>query len=80
MTQSIRGSVIAVVGCIPMVPGSLAAKGLMGLFEMIHTRPENAVIPFVTTCEILIVVTFTLIGIGLGLIIPTLIAPDRHAD
>jgi len=28
-TQSPRGSILAVVGCIPMVPGSLAAKALM---------------------------------------------------
>ena len=27
--DSPRGSVLAVIGCIPMIPGSLAAKGLM---------------------------------------------------
>ena len=33
--DSPRGSVLAVVGCIPMIPGSLAAKGLMNLFELL---------------------------------------------
>ena len=37
--DSPRGSVLAVVGCIPMIPGSLAAKGLMNLFELLKASP-----------------------------------------
>lgn len=75
--QSLQGSVIAVVGCIAMVPGSLAAKTLIGLFSLVHATPETSVIPLVATLEGLLIVTFTLIAIGIGLIIPTLVYPER---
>jgi uncharacterized membrane protein YjjP (DUF1212 family) len=75
--QSLQGSVIAVVGCIAMVPGSLAAKTLIGLFALVHAKPETSVLPLVATFEGLVIVTFTLIAIGIGLIIPTLVYPDR---
>lgn len=75
--QSPQGSVLAVVGCIAMVPGSLAAKALLGLFALVHAKPENSVIPLVATAENVIIVTFTLVAIGIGLIIPTLVYPDR---
>jgi uncharacterized membrane protein YjjB (DUF3815 family) len=78
--QSPLGSVIAVVGCIAMVPGSLAAKGLMGLFAMIQSKPESSVVPFVATAENLIIVTFTLIAIGIGLAIPPLVSPRPSED
>ena len=73
--QSPQGSVLAVVGCIAMIPGSLAAKALMGLFAMIHARPEE-VVPLVATLQTLVIVSFTLVGIGIGLIIPTLVYPQ----
>jgi uncharacterized membrane protein YjjB (DUF3815 family) len=76
-SQSLLGSVLAVVGCIAMVPGSLAAKAFMGLFFLIHAPADNAIIPLVATMENLIIVTFTLVSIGIGLIIPTLIYPER---
>jgi uncharacterized membrane protein YjjP (DUF1212 family) len=78
--QSPLGSVLAVVGCIAMIPGSLAAKGLMGLFAMIQARPETSVIPVVATAENLIVATFTLIAIGIGLALPPLVAPLRNGE
>ena len=58
-----------------MIPGSLAAKALMGLFAMIHARPEE-VVPLVATLQTLVIVSFTLVGIGIGLIIPTLVYPQ----
>ncbi len=76
-SQSLLGSVLAVVGCIAMVPGSLAAKAFIGLFALVHAPAENAIIPLVATMETLIIVTFTLVAIGIGLIIPTLIYPER---
>lgn len=76
-SQTPLGSVIAVVGCIAMVPGSLAAKGLMGLFALIRAKPEDTVL-LTGTMENLILVTFTLIAIGIGLIIPTLIYPQKQ--
>jgi uncharacterized membrane protein YjjP (DUF1212 family) len=79
-TQSPQGSVLAVVGCIAMIPGGLAAKGLLGLFELIHATPESSVIPFVATLENMLIVTFTLVAIGIGLIIPTLVYPSRSEE
>lgn len=78
--QSPLGSVLAVVGCIAMIPGSLAARGLMGLFAMIQAKPETSVIPVVATVENLIIATFTLIAIGIGLAIPPLVAPLRNSE
>jgi len=74
-SQTPLGSILAVVGCIAMVPGSLAAKTLIGLFAMIHAKPDE-VVPLVATMQNLVIVTFTLVGIGIGLIIPTLLAPQ----
>ena len=76
-SQTLLGSVLAVVGCIAMVPGSMAAKGLMGLFALIHAKPEDSVL-LTGTMENLIIVTFTLIAIGIGLIIPTLVYPQKQ--
>jgi len=78
-TQSPQGSVLAVVGCIAMVPGSLAAKALMGLFALVHARPDE-ILPLVSTIQNLVVVTFTLVAIGIGLIIPTLVYPQEKEE
>ncbi len=76
-SQTPLGSVLAVVGCIAMVPGSLAARGLMGLFALIHAKPEDTLL-LVSTAETMILVTFTLVAIGIGLIIPTLVYPQKQ--
>jgi uncharacterized membrane protein YjjP (DUF1212 family) len=76
-SQTLLGSVLAVVGCIAMVPGSMAAKGLMGLFALIHAKPENYLL-LTTTMQTMIIVTFTLAAIGIGLIIPTLVYPKKQ--
>lgn len=79
--QTPQGSILAVVGCIPMVPGSLAAKGLMGLFGLIWAHADaSAFTSLVATVENIIVVTFTLVAIGVGLIIPTLVYPAPEED
>jgi len=72
-TQSPQGSVLAAVGCIAMVPGSLAAKAFMGLFTLVRVSPKNDIVPLFSTLQNLIVVTFTLVAIGIGLCIPTLV-------
>ena len=76
-SQTPLGSVLAVVGCIAMVPGSLAAKGLMGLFALVHAKPEDTLL-LTSTMENIIIVTFTLVAIGIGLIIPTLVYPQKQ--
>jgi uncharacterized membrane protein YjjB (DUF3815 family) len=72
--QSPWGSVLAVVGAIPMVPGSLAAKVLIGVFALLRARPSEAVS---TTADIFanfMIFSATLVAIGTALAIPTLIA------
>ena len=76
-SQTPLGSVLAVVGCIAMVPGSLAAKGLMGLFALVHAKPDDTLL-LTSTMENIIIVTFTLVAIGIGLIIPTLVYPQKQ--
>jgi uncharacterized membrane protein YjjB (DUF3815 family) len=69
--------VFAVVGCIPLIPGALASKALLGLFAL------NA-IPTVTDSQILLDavqsslrVMFTILAIGTGMAIPAAAARRR---
>jgi uncharacterized membrane protein YjjB (DUF3815 family) len=78
--DSPRGSVLAVVGCIPMIPGSLAAKGLMNLFELLRTTPGEGLLSTTAAVENLMLVAFTLVGIGTALAIPTLVFPVKRSD
>ena len=59
------------------VLGSLAAKGLMGLFALVHAKPDDVLLQ-TTTMQNMINVTFTLVAIGIGLIIPTLVYPQKQ--
>ena len=78
--DSPRGSVLAVVGCIPMIPGSLAAKGLMNLFELLKATPGEGFFSTTAAVENLMLVAFTLVGIGTALAIPTLVFPARRSE
>lgn len=73
--DSPRGSVLAVVGCIPMIPGSLAAKGLMNLFELLKASPGEGLLAATAAVENLMLVVFTLVGVGTALAIPPLLFP-----
>ncbi len=75
--DSPRSSVLAVVGCIPMIPGSLAAKGLMNLFELLKATPGEGLLSTTAAMENLMLVAFTLLGIGTALAIPRLLFPIR---
>jgi uncharacterized membrane protein YjjB (DUF3815 family) len=71
-----------VVGCIPMVPGSLAAKAILGLFAAASkTAIEDAGV-LMMALQYTLSVTFVTGAIGTGLAIPTLLlrlhAPVRH--
>jgi uncharacterized membrane protein YjjB (DUF3815 family) len=78
--QSLRASVLAVVGCIPMVPGSMAAKGLKGIFEFMHAKPGQSIEPGMAAFEYLITVAMTLAAIGTALALPTFILRQKkHA-
>ncbi|MGH8048143.1 MAG: threonine/serine exporter family protein [Chthoniobacterales bacterium] len=76
--QSLRSSVVAVVGCIPMVPGSLVAVGLKNLFMLLKATPGEGVLPATAAVESFVIVTCTLAAIGTALAIPSLAFPAKR--
>lgn len=78
--DSPRGSVGAVVGCIAMIPGSLAAKGLINLFDLMKASPGEGFASSAAAIEYLMLVGFTLVAIGTALAIPPLVFPVTRSD
>jgi len=78
--QHLRRSVLAIVGCIPMVPGSLAAKGLQSIFQLMRAGPNDGIQPAMTALENLTIVALTLAAIGTALAIPMLVFPARRTE
>jgi uncharacterized membrane protein YjjB (DUF3815 family) len=78
--DSPRGSVLAVVGCIPMIPGSLAAKGLMNIFELLKASPGEGLLKAAAGQENLFLMVFTLVGIGTALAIPAVVFPPVRRE
>ena len=69
--------VLGVVGCIPLVPGTLASKALLALFALART-------PTVVDAQILLDAVqsslrliFTIFAIGTGMVIPVVAARWR---
>ena len=79
--QHTRGSIIALVGCIPMIPGSMVARGLVNLFTLLHARPgeesRGEIAAAINGARNLLEVTLTLAAIGTALAIPYLIYPEK---
>jgi uncharacterized membrane protein YjjP (DUF1212 family) len=75
-----RGSILAVVGVIPMVPGSLAAKVFISVFTFLRSGQSLGVEATVTTWNNLIMLIFTLAAIGTGLALPSLIPAARVSE
>ena len=73
----ISQNALDVVGCIPMVPGSFAAKAILGLFALTATDSAHATETLVTAMQYTLRVTFTIGAIGTGLAIPTLLQRVR---
>jgi uncharacterized membrane protein YjjB (DUF3815 family) len=73
--QSNRGSILSVVGCIPMVPGSLAANGLTNFLTLLSARQGDEVRAAADGMKDLFLVALTLAAIGTALAIPHLIYP-----
>ncbi|MCF1504188.1 threonine/serine exporter family protein [Afifella sp. H1R] len=65
------GNVLAVAGCIPMVPGSAASQGIMGLMELTAQAPVDAHATLLFTVEYTLRAIFTMGAIGAGLTIVT---------
>jgi len=68
----IGGNHLAAAGCIPMVPGALAAQGIVGLYALTALTPINPLASLVTAMESMLRVLFTMAAIGTGLAITTL--------
>jgi len=70
----ISPDVLGAVGCIPMVPGSFAAKAILGLFALTTSNTANDSQLLITAMKYTLRVMFTTGAIGTGLAIPTLLA------
>jgi uncharacterized membrane protein YjjB (DUF3815 family) len=73
--RSPRGSLLAVIGSIPMIPGGAAARVLLGLFVLLRSGPTEAVEAVATIWEDMITIIFTLAAIGTALSLPSLFQP-----
>jgi len=68
---------LSVVGCIPMIPGGVATRAILGLFAVAaqHSSATNQTL--VTAAEDTLRVMFTIGALGTGLALPTLRLPAR---
>jgi uncharacterized membrane protein YjjB (DUF3815 family) len=66
-------SALDVVGCIPMVPGSLAAKAILGLIAFTTSGMVQNSATLVTAAQYTVSAIFTTAAIGAGLAIPTVL-------
>ena len=73
----ISQNALDVTGCIPMVPGSFAAKAILGLFALTSTDPAVASATLTTAMQFTLRVMFTIGAIGTGLAIPSLLLRVR---
>jgi len=74
----VANTAMAVIGCIPMVPGAFLAQSILGLFaltapESVHTNEE-----IVTALQALLRVLFTLMALGAGISIPVNLLKNRN--
>jgi uncharacterized membrane protein YjjB (DUF3815 family) len=77
--EVISQNVLNVVGCIPMIPGSFAAKAIIGLFVVSTSTVANESETLITAAQYTLRVLFTIGAIGTGLAIPNLVLRMRTA-
>jgi len=70
---NISQNALDVAGCIPMVPGSFAAKAILGLFALTATDPAHATESLTIAVQYTLRVMFTIGAIGTGLAMPRLL-------
>ena len=73
----ISGDALDVAGCIPMVPGSFAAKAILGLFALTSSHLADPTQTLNAAMQYTLRVMFTIGAIGTGLAIPTLLLRVR---
>ena len=74
----ISRTALAVAGCIPMVPGSFAAKAILGFFALTAGGSAGDQAMFADAALFTLRVLFTTGAIATGLAIPTLLLPSRQ--
>jgi uncharacterized membrane protein YjjB (DUF3815 family) len=77
MGTDISQNALGVVGCIPMVPGSFAAKAILALFALTSDSSVRTPETLDTAVQYTLRVMFTIGAIGTGLAIPTLLLRVR---
>jgi hypothetical protein len=60
-----------------MVPGELCGRGILGLYALTATHPDNPTATAVTAMEFTLRVIFTIGAIGTALSITTHLLPNR---
>jgi uncharacterized membrane protein YjjB (DUF3815 family) len=76
MRPDFSQNALDVVGCIPMVPGSFAAKAILGLYTLTIGASQDAE-TLITAVQYSLRVAFIIGAIGTGLAIPTLLLRVR---
>ena len=69
---------LAVAACIPMIPGALAAKAILGLIAATGANFATAEAAFVSALQDGLRVILTIGALGTGLAIPTLLRNSLH--
>ena len=64
------GTNVILTGCIPMVPGSFFAQGILGLFAITAPHVENVDALANTSLQFLLRASFTVLAIGAGITVP----------
>ena len=80
LTSPQRGEgvdVLALAGCIPMVPGAFFGKAILGLFAVTAPAPAHAEETAILAIVAMTRVILTLGAIGAGLAIPTQVSRHR---
>ncbi len=74
---NISQNALDVTGCIPMVPGSFAAKAILSMFALTSAGTLDAPGTLINAVQFALRVTFTIGAIGTGLAIPALLMRVR---
>jgi uncharacterized membrane protein YjjB (DUF3815 family) len=77
LSRNVSTNAFDVVGCIPMIPGSLAAKAIVGLFALTTGSLGQESELLGKAIQNSLGVLFTIVTIGTGLAIPSLLMRAR---
>ena len=73
----ISRNALAVAGCIPMIPGGVATKAILGMFSLLSSTAPATPEDLVSLTQNALRVAFTIGAIGTGLAIPTMLQRIR---